>query len=172
MKNRALAEEWETQTHHALSTYKTALNSISLFLLLDLLGAPKPNIPSYFQTTHWTYRALSKIESRFRSLNLFQSKVDHHFLPDGDRDVSSQFFGIQDDHLPFLERGVEVLHIIPTPFPTVWHKMEDDGEHLDMPTVEDWAQMVTAFAGEWMDLEGHFPTSDKEKRDSSSKTEL
>jgi glutaminyl-peptide cyclotransferase len=56
-----------------------------------------------------------------------------------------------------MARGVEVLHIIPTPFPRVWHTMADDGEHLDMPTVEDWARIVTAFVGEWMDLEGYFP---------------
>ena len=35
--------------------------------------------------------------------------------------------------------------------------MDDDGEHLDSGTVEDWAKMVTAFVGEWMDLEGFFP---------------
>jgi hypothetical protein len=28
---------------------------------------------------------------------------------------------------------------------------------LDIPTVEDWSMMVTAFVGEWMDLEGYFP---------------
>lgn len=76
-----------------------------------------------------------------------------------------------------MARGVEVLHIIPTPFPTaVWHKIEDDGEHLDMPTVEDWAKMITAFVAEWMDLEGYFPKKGlvgahvEDKR--SGKTEL
>ena len=86
---------------------------------------------------------------------------------------------VQDDHIPFMARGVEVLHIIPTPFPKVWHKITDDGEHLDMGTVEDWTKMVTAFVGEWMDLEGYFPplseaeTQIKAKRKfPSSKTEL
>ena len=32
--------------------------------------------------------------------------------------------------------------------------MTDDGEHLDLDTVEDWAMLVTAFVAEWMDLEG------------------
>ena len=169
---RSLAEEWETKTHHAMATYKTALNSISLFVLLDLLGAPKPSIPSYFDTTHWSYKGLAKVESRLRSLKLLQSKVDHPFLIDGGKGVSNRFFGIEDDHLPFLKRGVEVLHLIPTPFPHVWHTRDDDAEHLDMPTVEDWAQMITAFVGEWMDLEGHFPKANKEKGARSSKTEL
>lgn len=66
---------------------------------------------------------------------------------------------MEDDHIPFMARGVEVLHIIPSPFPRVWHTINDDGEHLDLSVVEDWGKMVTAFIGEWMDLEGHFPSS-------------
>lgn len=31
--------------------------------------------------------------------------------------------GIDDDHRPFLKRGVSVLHVISTPFPHVWHKL-------------------------------------------------
>lgn len=57
-----------------------------------------------------------------------------------------------------MARGVEVLHIIPAPFPRVWHQLDDDGEHLDGPTVEDWGRLVTAFIGEYMNLEGFFPT--------------
>lgn len=57
-----------------------------------------------------------------------------------------------------MARGVEILHVIPAPFPHVWHELDDDGEHLDAATVEDWAKIVTAFIGEYMDLEGYFPT--------------
>jgi hypothetical protein len=95
-----------------------------------------------------------------RTLGLSQSKIDHPFLVDGDNDgpdLRQPPTGIQDDHIAFLQRGVDVLHLIPTPFPAVWHTMNDDAEHLDLPTVEDWARMVTAFVGEWMDLEGYFP---------------
>lgn len=62
---------------------------------------------------------------------------------------------VQDDHVPFLARGVEVLHVIPTPFPGVWHTMEDDGEHLDAQTVKDWAYLVTAFTAGWLELDGY-----------------
>ena len=44
--------------------------------------------------------------------------------------------------------------MIPYPFPADWHKITDDGEHLDIDTVEDWATLVTAFTAEWLDLEG------------------
>ena len=30
---------------------------------------------------------------------------------------------IDDDHAPFLKRGVPVLHLIPYPFPDVWHTL-------------------------------------------------
>jgi len=156
---RSLAEEWDSSPHAALSTYRTALSSITMFLLLDLLGSAKPTIPSYFKTTHWAYQALASIELRLRSLGQLQSKPDHPFLPETNKESNmfNDAWGVQDDHIPFMARGVEILHIIPTPFPTVWHTSQDDGEHLDLPTVEDWAKIVTAFVGEWMDLEGHFP---------------
>jgi glutaminyl-peptide cyclotransferase len=176
-----LAEEWEATPHAALSTYHTLLSSITLFLLLDLLGAASPNVPSYFKTTHWAYQHLAKIETRLRDLSLLQSEPIHPFLPDSENG-NDQFYAaytVQDDHIPFMARGVEVLHIIPTPFPRVWHQITDDGEHLDGPTVEDWARMVTAFVGEWMDLEGYFPPLSqaevhiKAKREPiTSKTEL
>lgn len=159
-----------------MSTYHTALSSITLFLLLDLLGTSKPRIPSYFQTTHWAYQNLAEIESRLRSLGIAQSSADSKFLPETTKSVFNNAWGVQDDHIPFMARGVEVLHIIPTPFPHVWHTMADDGEHLDIPTVEDWAKIVTAFVGEWMDLEGYFPELPKalhEKRNNPDrKTEL
>lgn len=31
--------------------------------------------------------------------------------------------GIEDDHIPFLRLGVDILHIIANPFPSVWHKL-------------------------------------------------
>lgn len=85
---------------------------------------------------------------------------------------------VQDDHMPFMARGVEILHLIPSPFPNVWHTPQDDGEHLDMDTTEDWAKLMTAFAAEWMDLEGYMtagkPVLDRREDDgqASEKTEL
>lgn len=180
---RSLAAEWESTPHPALSTFKTPISSISLFVLLDLLGSKSPRVPSYFKTTHWAYRHMSTLEQRLRSLSLFESspnypnqgsaKARQHepvFLPDFDKDMNMWMGGmVLDDHVPFMERGVEILHMIPTPFPRVWHHMDDDGDHLDLPTVNDWTKLVTAFIGEWMDLDGHFVN--KEKR-SIIKSEL
>lgn len=130
--------------------YKTPLSQISLFMLLDLLGSSSPSVPSYFATTHWAYRALSTVESRMRSLNLLESSSSMHFLPDVNKTMA--YSGISDDHLPFIWRGVETLHVIPQPFPRVWHTEDDDGAHLDMKVVRDWARVVAGFILEWLDM--------------------
>lgn len=204
---RSLAAEWENTFHPALSTYQTPLASISLFVLLDLLGAKNPTVPSYFKTTHWAYKNMARLESRLRALTLFESSPNHPskrskatekaasreaagkpirkrrtepmFLPEVNKRDQDQWLGglIGDDHVPFMDRGVEVLHVIPSQFPPVWHELTDDGEHLDLATVADWSKLVTAFVGEWMDLEGFFEKSKegrsgRGKKNKEGKTEL
>lgn len=162
----------------AASTYRTPLDAIDLFLLLDLLGSANPTVPSYFKTTHWAYQRMADAEKRLRELYQFKSSPNHpskratspnaphdhvprnepHFLPEGGKSEGDRWLGgyIEDDHVPFQARGVDILHMIPSPFPNVWHTQNDDGEHLDISTVEDWAKLVTAFTAEWLDLEGFF----------------
>ncbi|TVY16656.1 Glutaminyl-peptide cyclotransferase [Lachnellula arida] len=176
---RSLAESWESTPHAAMSTYRNGLSSISLFMLLDLLGSANPRVPSFFKTTHWAYQHLALVESRLRTLGLLESQASQPFLPEANKGLNDfrDKWGVQDDHIPFMARGVEVLHIIPTPFPHVWHTAADDGEHLDLPTVHDWAKIVTAFVAEWMDLEGTLPSKAEAEaqiraKRSSRKTEL
>ena len=154
---RSLAEEWESTYNPAMSTFRNPLASIDLFLLLDLLGAKNPTVPSYFKTTHWAYQLMADAESRLRKLNKFKSADSPAFLNEGHKKETDRWIGgyIEDDHVPFMARGVEILHLITSPFPKVWHTIDDDGKHLDLDTVEDWAMLTTAFAAEWMDLEGH-----------------
>lgn len=131
-------------------------------------------VPSYFKTTHWAYKHMSGLERRLRDLGVMKTgkrSKSKQFLVDGDK-KSTDFGwggGILDDHIPFLKRGVEVLHIIPVPFPDVWHKLDDNGENLDMDTVHDWATLTTAFTAEWLELEGFLDP--KKKRD-QVRTEL
>ncbi|KAF3909310.1 hypothetical protein ABW20_dc0108907 [Dactylellina cionopaga] len=151
---RHLADKWESTMNAAHSTYKSHLSSINLFVLLDLLGAPMPRIPSYFKTTHWAYQHMADIEIRLRALDLLESGKDHAlFLPEREKDVFPEGLLIEDDHLPFLRKGVDILHLIASPFPDVWHTMDDDGKHLDKQVVNDWAVIVSAFVAEWYGLE-------------------
>ncbi|KAK2795798.1 hypothetical protein FQN52_003648 [Onygenales sp. PD_12] len=157
--SRSLAEAMSSEVYPATSTFRSPISAISLFVLLDLLGEKDPAMPSYFSTTHWAYQNMATLEARLRELGQFKShatrKRDKQWLSDFDKE---KFYanGIGDDHLPFLARGVEVLHLIASPFPVVWHKIEDDAEHLDAATVEDWSTLITAFAAEWLDLEEGF----------------
>ena len=43
------------------------------------------------------------------------------FVPRTGREASMGYVG--DDHVPFLRRGVSVLHVIAEPFPRVWHTL-------------------------------------------------
>ncbi|KAL8917643.1 MAG: hypothetical protein Q9208_007824 [Pyrenodesmia sp. 3 TL-2023] len=166
---KSLAAEMEGTAFAAQSTFHNALSAISLFVLLDLLGDQNPIVPSYFPTTHWAYRKVADLEKRLRSLSLLESatknkgsskRADSPFFPDFDKKDDRWLGGyIEDDHIPFMERGVDVLHLIPNPFPRVWHTSEDDGAHLHIPTVKDWARLVTGFAAEWMELEGFLNAS-------------
>lgn len=163
---RALAEEWEQTMHPATSNYKNFLDSIELFVLLDLLGSPENlPIPSWQHESHWSYVKMAEAEQRLRKLGLFKSDPSHTWLTEKDKKETDRFnsYIMQDDHLPFIARGVHVLHLIPSRFPSVWHTMRDDGAHLDIPTVEDWALLTTVFAAEYLELEGHFPEPASQK---------
>lgn len=178
---RSLAAEWDAQMSPALSTYKSDLASINLFVLLDLLGAAGPTIPSYFPVTHEHYKVMANAEKRLRELGQLKSAPNYahggqvntqlqvggpwFFEINKTQQANPYWMGgmIEDDHIPFFQRGVEILHIIPADFPSVWHTPEDDGEHLDIPTVEDWAQVTTVFAAEWLELEGFMPKSVKQR---------
>ncbi|KAF8471722.1 hypothetical protein BDZ91DRAFT_676978 [Kalaharituber pfeilii] len=173
--SRNLANTWEQTYHAAGSRRHTALSSIDLFVLLDLLGAKNPKVPSYFKTTHWAYKHMSDLEHRLRELGIFRTgkrPADRsaNFLNEYNKKGTDFHWagGVQDDHIPFLRRGVEILHLIPVPFPRVWHEMADNGENLDMDTVVDWAMLTTAFAAEWFELEGFLDT----KGARNSKTEF
>ncbi|ROT41321.1 glutaminyl-peptide cyclotransferase [Sodiomyces alkalinus F11] len=163
--SRSLSQEWENTFNPAMSSYKTPLDQISIFVLLDLLGSANPSIPSYFRTTHWAYKNMATIESRMRGLGLLESDSEGPFLPDGEidaKELGTTYIG--DDHEPFMHKGVPILHMIPAPFPMVWHTMDDDGDHLHMPTVRDWSKIVTAFAMEWLDLMELEPSSGQGRR--------
>lgn len=100
--------------HPATSSRANNLSSIDLFVLFDLLGAARPRIPSYFPTTHWAYTGMAKIEKQLRNEGFALTGKDENWLIEGDKYDTSIFKGgIEDDHLPFLHRGVEILHIIP-----------------------------------------------------------
>ena len=133
---RHLAEKWGTtyilphQRRRLMDIQTTELDGIEHLILLDLLGAPGPAIRSFFLDTAWLFDAMVSVERRLGDSSLFTygdhtnmapGKWKSYFRP---RTTSAVNFGyIGDDHIPFLRRGISVLHIIPEPFPSVWHRL-------------------------------------------------
>jgi len=100
--------------HPATSSRANNLAAIDLLVLFDLLGDSSPRVPSYFPMTHWAYTRMSSIENQLRTNGLATTGNHQKWLVEGDTyDTGSYKGGIEDDHIPFLHRGVEILHIIP-----------------------------------------------------------
>lgn len=100
--------------HAATSSRANNLSSIDLFVLFDLLGASQPRIPSYYPTTHWAYWSMAKIEQKLRQQGLSATQSGPNWLIEGESYSTTVYKGgIEDDHIPFLHRGVEILHVIP-----------------------------------------------------------
>ena len=105
--------------HPATSSRANNLAAIDLLVLFDLLGDSNPRVPSYFPMTHWAYTSMSKIENQLRTQGLSATARSQNWLMEGETfDSSSYKGGIEDDHIPFLHRGVEILHIIPVSSPS------------------------------------------------------
>ncbi|KAE8289730.1 Glutaminyl-peptide cyclotransferase [Larimichthys crocea] len=126
-----------------------------LFVLLDLIGAPSPYFGNQFANTmHWLSR-LQDIEKRLHSMNQL---VDHpnsvqYFWPE--RTVSR----IEDDHIPFLNRGVRVLHLIPSPFPSVWHTFDDNEQNLDRSAIQNLNKILQVFVLEYLNARPTIPST-------------
>ncbi|EKM54460.1 uncharacterized protein PHACADRAFT_97707 [Phanerochaete carnosa HHB-10118-sp] len=160
---RHLAEKWastyitsETHTKRRLTRWSqdTELSTIEHLILLDLLGAPNPLIQSSYIDTAWLFDEMISAEQRLMSSGAFdfqgEGSVRSFFIS---RTDGGHFWGrVEDDHVPFLQRGVDVLHVIATPFPKVWHTLADDASALDIPTMRRWVLILRVFMSEYLGL--------------------
>ncbi|XP_076442344.1 glutaminyl-peptide cyclotransferase-like [Babylonia areolata] len=136
---RHLADKWEKTSQ---------LSSIRELILLDLIGAQETHFISHFEATASLFENLMKIEKHLRK-NGMLSEGHKRTIFDSAR---SRGGGVEDDHVPFLQRGVDVLHLISTPFPRVWHKKEDDGDHLDFDLIDNFSRMFRVFISNLLHL--------------------
>ncbi|BFZ55338.1 hypothetical protein PYCC9005_002378 [Savitreella phatthalungensis] len=143
--SRHLAAVWEQQYQHPTPTgaHRTRLESMDLLVLLDLLGTDDASVPSFFQTTQPAYDALADLE------RLVHGGRNRIFSGDNAYHAAGT---MGDDHTPFLHRGVEVLHVIPLPFPRVWHTQDDNADALDQGIIDDLAKILSLFTIEWLQV--------------------
>ncbi|KIY73180.1 hypothetical protein CYLTODRAFT_387176 [Cylindrobasidium torrendii FP15055 ss-10] len=162
---RHLAEKWSStyiaphSKRRLVGPSATEISTVEHLILLDLLGAANPQIRSYFTDTAWLFDAMVSAERRLGDSG--------HFEYDGSDSMSADkwqsFFRprvgtlrnnghIGDDHVPFLNKGVSVLHVIAEPFPHVWHSLKDDASALDIPTMRRWNLILRVFMSEYLGL--------------------
>ena len=60
---------------------------------------------------------------------------------------------IDDDHKPFERKGVPILHIISSPFPSVWHKSSDNARAINRATVGKLNMVLRIFVSEYLSLQ-------------------
>ena len=138
---RHLAQVWDQQNK---------LTSISLFVLLDLIGAANPTFVDLQRPTTEEFAKLRHYAIRLQKLNLLASsiktQVDAMHMPRVFSTPGTGFgYKIEDDHLPFLKKRVPILHLIPVPFPDVWHRLDDNGDAVDVDTVVDLTLILRLF---------------------------
>ncbi|GAU99074.1 hypothetical protein RvY_10120 [Ramazzottius varieornatus] len=126
------------------------LSGIDLMVLLDLIGGPRITFRNFFPETSNSYERMSVAENVLRSGNMLKSagRQGNMFQPG----LVESWFRVEDDHLPFQQRGVPILHLIPLPFPAVWHTPADDASHLDFDSIDDLNAILRVFVCEYLDL--------------------
>ena len=149
----------------------TRLDQIDLLVLLDLLGSdePWPQIHNYHPQLRHEFNHLRLIERRLLILHLLPSQLSHSPKNKNQRKQKHEFYFtspknnpyttgstlIDDDHRPFVDRGVRALHIIPAPFPSVWHTVQDDASALREDIVMDFARVFAVLVVEACGLVAH-----------------
>lgn len=150
---------------------RTKIDLISQLVLLDLLGAndPWPTIHDYFHKHEDAsgsrglggYADLVRLESQMNRRRLLSAKRrqrvggERYFVPFKQDPVMQSNAGggggggeprIDDDHRPLMEVGVRrVLHLIPFPFPAVWHTVNDDSRAVDVDIVRDFLRIIYGY---------------------------
>ncbi len=124
--SRHLAQQWQHQQ---------LLSNIEVMILLDLIGCNAP-MPSFYDFPHhgtvgskWYQKMVQLEANRTLSTKYYSQHTYFH---------STRYNTfIDDDHRPFYERGVPIVHLIPIPFPNAWHTQSDNESALDYEVVTD-----------------------------------
>lgn len=138
--SRHLATRWSNMGDINDPTATNNLQNIDLFVLLDLIGTIDTRFVNHFSNTSSHFNSLVDIE---------QCLQQSGYLTSPYRQPLFRSYGstsrVDDDHIPFLHRGVPVVHLISTPFPSVWHTTYDDLGHLDANTVDDFSRIFRVY---------------------------
>ena len=137
--HRRIADQWSQGDEPRLNTMRT-------LVLLDLLGAKQPALTWHFENTRPLFGGMQSVESKLRNLSLVRGQgcrrpTRRVSYPDGvggegdrmsagDKATDARAVtpymssngrrgGLSDDHVPFMRKGIPVVHLIDSPFPSV-----------------------------------------------------
>ena len=119
----------------------------SVFVLLDLIGSTNARFVCSFQNTCALNRRLRQIE------NTLQQSSSLTRVPNGPASIFLNTYrssSVADDHVPFLERGVSILHLIPTAFPSTWHTDNDNGRNLNQNSILNFNKVMRVFVIDYL----------------------
>ncbi|XP_053207689.1 glutaminyl-peptide cyclotransferase-like [Panonychus citri] len=156
--SRHLAAKWnklrfpknQADRQRCPGDFASELDRIDVMVLLDLLGSANPTFYSYFPDTNPLYAKILRAEQQLNDLSLLQ--------PEPPKTTTSyfknrlSFGGVDDDHKPFAARGVPIVHIIPMPFPSVWHKLSDNHESLSHSAINNLFKIFKVFIASYLHL--------------------
>uniref|UniRef100_A0A915JLQ2 Glutaminyl-peptide cyclotransferase n=1 Tax=Romanomermis culicivorax TaxID=13658 RepID=A0A915JLQ2_ROMCU len=150
--SRYLAHLWsnqkfKNQRRNSHSRLSSELDRIDVLVLLDLLGARGLRINNFATNDAKVYELFPQIESQLSDvpgcLNPSVGRIFDDYL---------SYMRIQDDHIPFFNRNVKTVHLIPTSFPSVWHTAYDTRDALDRPTIDNLAAILRVFVARYLRL--------------------
>ncbi|KAJ2726463.1 hypothetical protein GGI07_000601 [Coemansia sp. Benny D115] len=151
--SRHLADVWhkgpDSATVAALSTtahHIPELERMEVMVLLDLIGAADTSFVALEVPTADLFTQMSRLEKRL----LRGGHISRTYM---NTDVPAGAGKVSDDHVPFVERDVPVMHLISVPFPKVWHTLGDNAKALN-PTVIGDMSLILPTCGWEFDEEG------------------
>ncbi|KAG4070866.1 hypothetical protein HA402_011092 [Bradysia odoriphaga] len=142
--SRHLADMWDSQNHLAQGRTIKPLDRIEVMVLLDLIGAANSNFVNFFSSTQALFSRLSDIERSLLDGNVLDGQPRHMFIRKNSHST------IEDDHTPFMQKGVPILHLIATPFPAQWHTTADNRQNLDAASIRNFNRILRVFVLEYM----------------------
>jgi len=144
--SRNLARVWEGSKYSYRGVSGTELDRMDVMVLLDLIGAANPTFISTQRKTQHHFNRMARIENDLRQNGSLRG--DHRIFQQRPQYGAN----IEDDHIPFLERDVPILHLIVTPFPSVWHKASDNANAINYDDTEDINKILRVFVAEYLQL--------------------
>jgi len=118
-----------------------------VLVLLDLIGATNARFVCNFAETCGLNKRLRDIENSLKSSKALQQ------VHNGPSNIFLNAYrpsGVSDDHVPFLNRNIPILHLIPTAFPAVWHTLKDNEENLDQKSILNFNKVMRVFVLEYL----------------------